>query len=131
MSKTLTAQILTPTGALFSGEAEAILVPGSEGAFEILFQHAPIVSVLGIGKIRVKKPNGEALLFAVSGGFVEASNNLVTVLAEKATAPEDINPEEVRQQRSTVKERLKETTQGREALEKEVRELDNLLALST
>lgn len=130
MSKLLTAQILTPTGALFSGEVEAILVPGSEGAFEILHQHAPIVSVLGIGKIRVTKPGGEVLLFAVSGGFVEASDNLVTVLAEKATAPEDIHPEDVQKQRSEVKERLKETTQGRESLEKEIRELDNLLALS-
>lgn len=130
MSKTIQAQLLTPNGSLFEGDATGVLVPGAQGAFEILDRHAPIVSVLGIGQIRVTLPDGEQRFFAVSGGFVEASNNVVTVLAEKALSPEEINLAETSERLKDVKAALKETVHGRDALEKEVQELNNLIRLS-
>jgi F-type H+-transporting ATPase subunit epsilon len=78
-------EILTPERKIFSGEVYGIQLPGISGSFEILDKHAPLVSALAKGnmKVLVEKANNNAL-FEVSGGFVEVLNNKVTVLVEKA-----------------------------------------------
>lgn len=82
--KTLHADIVTPDRKVFSGEVQSIQLPGSEGSFEILFNHAPIVATLETGKIRVKTADGKTELIKGVGGVVEVSNNKVSVLLEKA-----------------------------------------------
>ena len=77
------AEILTPLKKLFEGEVTGILVPGSAGSFEILKDHAPIVSSLDKGVLRLKSATGDKS-YQVSGGFVEAQRNRVTVLVESA-----------------------------------------------
>lgn len=72
--------IITPDSTLFSGEAESITLPGSAGNFQILNNHAPIVSSLSKGNVVVKSAKGVDTI-AISGGVVEASNNKVIVLA--------------------------------------------------
>jgi F-type H+-transporting ATPase subunit epsilon len=74
-------QILTPDKAVFDGEVEALLVPGTSGPFEILKDHAPILSTLSKGDLRIKA-NGKETYFNVSGGFVEFHQNQAVVLAE-------------------------------------------------
>ena len=76
-------QILTPDKAVFDGEVEAILVPGSSGPFEILKDHAPILSTLAKGDLRIRANNKETY-YTVSGGFVEFHQNQGVVLAESA-----------------------------------------------
>ena len=76
-------QILTPDKAVFDGEVEALLVPGSSGPFEILKDHAPILSTLSKGDLRIKA-NGKETYYTVSGGFVEFHQNQGVVLAETA-----------------------------------------------
>jgi F-type H+-transporting ATPase subunit epsilon len=78
-------EILTPERKIYSGEVYGIQLPGISGSFEILDKHAPLVSALGKGnmKVLVDKANNNAL-YEVSGGFVEVLNNKVTVLVEKA-----------------------------------------------
>ena len=73
--------ILTPDKAMFSGQITSIILPGSKGQFEILNNHAAIVSSLEKGTIKVKTADGRAELFEVNGGVVEAMDNKIVVLA--------------------------------------------------
>jgi F-type H+-transporting ATPase subunit epsilon len=73
--------ILTPDKALFSGQITSIILPGSKGQFEILNNHAAIVSSLEKGTIKVKTADGRAEMFEVNGGVVEAMDNKIVVLA--------------------------------------------------
>lgn len=83
-------EILTPEKKLFSGEVYGVQMPGISGSFEVLERHAPLVSALKAGRLKVlrDKPagsaQGHAVLFDIQGGFVEVLNNRVTVLVEGA-----------------------------------------------
>ncbi|MCE7922167.1 MAG: ATP synthase F1 subunit epsilon [Haliscomenobacteraceae bacterium CHB4] len=72
--------ILSPEKEIFSGAVKSVKVPGSAGQFEMLENHAPIVSSLAKGEVRVLKANGEKMIFKVEGGFVEMLNNEVSLL---------------------------------------------------
>jgi F-type H+-transporting ATPase subunit epsilon len=73
--------ILTPDKALFSGEVESVILPGSKGQFEILKNHAAIVSSLDKGSVKVKTTDGKTQVFEVNGGVVEVLDNKIVVLA--------------------------------------------------
>lgn len=72
--------ILTPDKVLFSGEANSVKLPGSLGQFEVLNNHAPLVSSLNAGNIRVRSAEGDQN-FAIKGGVVEVTKNKIVVLA--------------------------------------------------
>lgn len=79
-------EIVTPDEKIFEGEVTSATFPGSDGSFQVLENHAPLISTLGDGDIKFiqmveKKP--EETIINVSGGVVEIHNNNVTVLAEK------------------------------------------------
>ncbi len=73
--------IITPEKNVYSGEVEMVNLPGSDGSFGILKDHAPLVSTLKAGEIKVVE-NGSEKLFSVNGGVVEVNNNKIIVLAE-------------------------------------------------
>lgn len=75
-------EIITPELTLFSGEIQIVRLPGELGSFEILQNHAPLVSILTRGKIKVKDSEGVVSWFDINGGIVEVSNNYVRVLVE-------------------------------------------------
>jgi F-type H+-transporting ATPase subunit epsilon len=72
--------ILSPEKEIFSGEVKSVIVPGADGQFELLNNHAAIVSSLNKGDVKVQKANGERVTYTVSGGFVEMLNNEVSLL---------------------------------------------------
>jgi F-type H+-transporting ATPase subunit epsilon len=74
-------EILTPEKNLFSGEAELIQVPGTKGSFEILTKHAPLISTLEKGKIKIIDKQHQPVYFDISGGVVEVHKNTITILA--------------------------------------------------
>nr|WP_294894663.1 ATP synthase F1 subunit epsilon [uncultured Pedobacter sp.] len=74
-------EILTPDKKIFEGEVTSVTVPGTQGSFEILNNHAPIISTLDNGKV-VIRGNGKEQHFYTKGGVVEVINNKVIVLAE-------------------------------------------------
>jgi F-type H+-transporting ATPase subunit epsilon len=78
-------EILTPERKLFSGDVYGVQLPGITGLFEVLDQHAPLVSALGKGKIKVLKDKQAFSFYQIQGGFVEVLNNKATVLVEGAT----------------------------------------------
>jgi len=73
--------IITPDQSVFEGNITSVTVPGTAGAFEVLENHAPIVSTLESGKVIVRTGKGEDI-FDIVGGVVEVIQNNVTVLAE-------------------------------------------------
>jgi len=77
----MNVEIITPDSVLFSGEAKRLQLPGTEGSFEILNDHAPIISTLKPGNIKVSLPNGSVETLAVQSGVIELQGNKVIVLA--------------------------------------------------
>ena len=82
-------EILTPEKKLYSGNVYGVQLPGTTGLFEVLEKHAPLVSALKAGKLKViKDRNNQVSYFEIQGGFVEVLNNNVTVLVEGASLVE-------------------------------------------
>ena len=83
-------EILTPEKKLFSGEVYGVQMPRISGGFEVLEKHAPLVSALKAGRIKVLKDKQNHFSFYdIQGGFVEVLANKVTVLVEGATSVEE------------------------------------------
>jgi F-type H+-transporting ATPase subunit epsilon len=80
--------ILTPEHKIYSGNVYGIQLPGVEGSFELLENHAPIIAALGKGKMKILKDknSNNTELFEITGGFVEMLNNKASVLIEDARA---------------------------------------------
>lgn len=74
-------KIITPERLIFEGEAELVQLPGSDGLFEILKDHAPMIASLGKGKVKIGN-NNEYQYFEINGGVAEVLNNEILVLAE-------------------------------------------------
>jgi F-type H+-transporting ATPase subunit epsilon len=78
-------EILTPEKKLFSDEVYGVQMPGISGSFEVLDKHAPLVSALKAGRVKILiDKHNNAAFFDIQGGFVEVLNNKVTLLAEGA-----------------------------------------------
>lgn len=75
-------EIITPEKTLFEGDVDLVQLPGIDGSFEILNNHAPLVSVLKEGKIKIRDDAKKEQFFDVKGGVIEVLKNKVIVLAE-------------------------------------------------
>ncbi|MDA1009813.1 MAG: ATP synthase F1 subunit epsilon [Bacteroidetes bacterium] len=75
-------EIITPEKQVFSGEVTSVQFPGINGGFEILNNHAPIISTLGKGEIRVITTDKNTEKFDINGGVIEMQNNKIIVLAD-------------------------------------------------
>lgn len=81
----MTLEILTPEKKLYSGNVYGVQMPGINGLFEVLDKHAPLVSALGKGNLKVLETKTTSKSYTIQGGFVEVLNNKTTVLLEGAT----------------------------------------------
>jgi F-type H+-transporting ATPase subunit epsilon len=82
-------EILTPEKKLFSGDVYGVQLPGVSGLFEVMEKHAPLVSALKAGRVKVLKDNkSHFAYFTIQSGFVEVIHNKVTVLVEGAVPAE-------------------------------------------
>lgn len=85
----MTLEILTPEKKLFSGDVFGVQMPGISGSFEVLDKHAPLVSALKAGRIKVlRDKQTPSAFYDIQSGFVEVLNNKVTVLVEGAMVVE-------------------------------------------
>lgn len=75
-------EIITPDKKIFEGEVKLVQLPGSKGAFEILTNHAPIISTLDRGTIKIQDMNNNEKRFEIDGGVVENKSNKIIVLVE-------------------------------------------------
>jgi F-type H+-transporting ATPase subunit epsilon len=82
----MTLEILTPEKKIFSGEVYGVQLPGISGLFEVLDKHAPLVSALKAGKLKILKDKSNMESYTIRSGFAEVLNNKTTVLVEGAEA---------------------------------------------
>ncbi len=75
-------QIITPDKKVFDGEVKLVQVPGSKGSFQILKNHAPIISTLEKGDIKIIDGQDKTSFVTISGGVIEVKNNKILILAE-------------------------------------------------
>ena len=90
MADRLRLEVATPTRLVVSGETDEVVVPGVEGSFGVLPGHAPLLSLIGIGEVMYRTGREEHHL-SVSGGFAEVGPGHVTILAESAERPEEVD----------------------------------------
>lgn len=126
------AQILTPEGSLFDDQVKGVQLPGTLGSFEVKALHASIISTLEIGKILVRPVNGEELVFAISGGFVEVHDNKLTLLAEAAEPVDEIDVERAKESQERAEERLtsEDSSIDKERARKSLERAKNRIKLS-
>ena len=74
--------VLTPDKAIFEGTITSVKVPGTLGQFQVLKNHAPIVSSLEEGQVTIKKEGGEVMNFKIESGFIEVLNNEISLLVQ-------------------------------------------------
>jgi F-type H+-transporting ATPase subunit epsilon len=106
MADRLKLELATPTRLVVSGEADEVVVPGTEGAFGVLPGHAPLLSLVGTGEVMYRTGREEHYL-AVSGGFAEVGPDHVTILTESAERPEEIDPTRARAAADRAEQRLR------------------------
>lgn len=75
-------QIITPDTTIYEGEAKLVQLPGIDGSFEVLENHAPLISVLKQGDIRIIKMDKSEAIFPVKGGVIEVLKNKVLILIQ-------------------------------------------------
>jgi F-type H+-transporting ATPase subunit epsilon len=98
-------QIVDPETPLYSGEAEMVFAPAELGEVGITPRHAPLLTRLRPGEVRVRREGGEESFF-VTGGILEVQPYAVTVLADSAVRSAELDEEEVRRARQRAMERL-------------------------
>ena len=102
--------ILTPERVVLEHRVVSVVAPGSQGYLGILASHAPLMTELVPGKLTLRDETGKEQIFAVSGGFLEVSNDRATVLADAAERPEAIDVERARRARDRAAERLRDSS---------------------
>lgn len=75
-------QIITPDSEVFAGEVQLVQVPGSKGSFQVLKNHAPIISTLDKGEVKIIDNEGKTSMLPIGGGVIEVKNNKIIILAE-------------------------------------------------
>ena len=88
----LLLEIVTPERQAYSDTVDAVYCPGTEGEFGVLPHHAPLLSTLGVGELRIQK-GGDVEFFAIAGGFVQVRPDKVVVMAELADLASEIDME--------------------------------------
>lgn len=107
--KQLNLEIITPSKVGFKGEIYSVTVPGTKGNFQVLYNHAPIISSLEIGKIILEEQEGSKVEYATSGGTIEVSNNKIIILAESFERADEIDEKRAEEARKRAEERLKKS----------------------
>jgi F-type H+-transporting ATPase subunit epsilon len=78
----MNVEIIDPDKTIFSGQADVVQLPGKDGSFEILNNHAPIISVLKKGKVKIVGQDKQTQFFEINGGVIEVLKDKVLILAE-------------------------------------------------
>jgi F-type H+-transporting ATPase subunit epsilon len=105
---TIHVDIVSAEGQIFSGEAAMVFAPAAMGEIGIAPRHAPLLTTLKPGEVRVQLPGGDEQLFFVGGGAIEIQPHLVTVLADTALRAKDIDEAAALQAKQRAEEALKD-----------------------
>ena len=106
MAENIFLEVVTPTKAVVSEEAQIVVAPGSEGEFGVLKGHTTFLTSLKVGTLRYKNASGQEKLLFINGGFAEALPNKVTLLAESAECKEEIDVTRAQQAKERAERRI-------------------------
>jgi F-type H+-transporting ATPase subunit epsilon len=106
---TLHVELVSPEEILFSGDADMVICRTTDGEIAFLTGHAPFVGALGIGAVKIRRPDGSDDTAAVHGGFVEVSHDQVTILSDVAEMASQIDILRAREARERAEAHLRET----------------------
>ena len=101
----LLLEIVTPERQVFNDQVDSVVCPGIEGELGILPHHAPLLTTLGFGELRIKK-GGEIEYFAIAGGFLQVRPDKVVVMAELADMASEIDLERAHEARREAERAL-------------------------
>jgi len=116
MANKIMLEVVTPNKLVVSEEVDLATLPGEEGVFGVMANHAPLLSSLKIGELHYKNDN-QTTYMAISGGFCEVSNNRLTVLAEAAERAEEIDVERALKAKERAERRLQEAASKKEEID--------------
>lgn len=102
----LNLEIVTPSKSAFNGIIKSVTVPGTKGRFQVLINHAPIISTLEIGMVKVDLLDGKSVHYATAGGTIEVLDNNVLILADSIESVSEIDEERALQAKQRAEERL-------------------------
>ena len=114
-SNSLRVRLVTPERILFEHTADAVELPARNGYMEVLYGHAPLLAELGAGDVRIHGGTEGEEIYNVSWGFVEVLPDRVTILAQDALRPEEIDVERARQQFDRGEQMWKDAGESEEA----------------
>jgi len=106
--KTFKLEIVTPQRVVYNGSVVSFTAPGTVGSFQVLYNHAPLLSSIGIGQIKVVDDRGQDVRYATSGGFVEVRQNHVVTIAETAERVDEIDVDRAKAALGRATKRLEE-----------------------
>ena len=106
MAKTIQVEIVSSEKSLYSGEAAMIVAPGAGGELGILPGHAPLLTQIKPGVLKINMPNGEEEFVYVSGGILEVQPDKITVLADVAERGDALDESRVEAARAAAEEKL-------------------------
>ncbi|TAL66843.1 MAG: ATP synthase F1 subunit epsilon [Bacteroidetes bacterium] len=115
-------EIVTPQKVVFSGKVQSVSVPGSVSPFQVLYNHAPIVSTLDPGIVKVVDESDKTLFFATNSGFTEVRKNQISVLVENADEAKSLDIDTIRAEMKDALEALNsaQTPEEKELLKKQL-----------
>jgi F-type H+-transporting ATPase subunit epsilon len=108
----LTLEIITPNKVSFRGEITSVTIPGTEGSFQVLKSHAPLMSTFEIGLLKIVLPDNIEKFYATGGGTVEVLNNNILLLADSLEPLENIDVERARNAKERAEGRLANKTES-------------------
>ncbi len=109
MAKTLLCEIVTPERITYRNEVEMVVAPTPDGEIGVLPLHAPLVTLLAPGELRVRFNDGKDVeWFAISGGYLQVHEDKVIVLADDAVPSSQIDVERARQAKALIEQRMAE-----------------------
>ena len=111
MARTIAIDIVTPDRVVFHDEIEILIAPALDGLLGILPGHAPLVTGVKIGMVKIRK-NGQELFIATSGGILEVRPDQISLVVSTAELPDEIDVDRARRAKARAEERLKETRSG-------------------
>jgi F-type H+-transporting ATPase subunit epsilon len=117
-------ELVSPDKLQFKGPAQSVLVPGSEGDFQVLRDHAPVMTSLRPGVVAVEEEGGKVSRFFVRGGFADVNPGGLIVLAETAMPAEDVNAARLDQEIKNAEEDLADASEDNKRFAQE--KLDRL-----
>lgn len=121
MAMTIHVDVVSAESLLFSGVATSIVIPGERGELEVYPRHAPLVTKLKPGSVRVKRPDGqEEELIYVNGGLVEVQPDVVTIMSDSGIRGKDLDEAKVLEAKRAAEEAMKNKTGAMEIAQAQI-----------